>query len=102
MILSTNKWVVSGEIYSIRELEGEFAASVKIRGEAKRPNVYSSQILELLCLLTPKVYKDAKIKGLALYKTMKITGHLETWKRTVNNKIRQKVMFVADYLEKVE
>lgn len=102
MVLSTNKWIVSGEVYSIRELGGEFAASVKIRGEAKRPDVYSSQILEILCLLTPRVYDDAKKRGLELYKTMKISGHLETWKRFVNNKTRQKVMFVADYLEKVE
>lgn len=102
MILSTNKWIVTGEVYNIRELEGEFGASVKIRGEARRPNLYSSQILELLCLLTPKVYEDAKRRGLCLYKTMKITGHLETWKRTSANKIRQKIMFIADSFEEVE
>jgi hypothetical protein len=96
--LSFNEWTVSGTVFYIRELDGEFKASVKVRGEAQRPNLYSTQILEFGCLLPDNVYKDALKKGLALHKDVNFSGHLETWTRTINGKGKSKVMFVADYV----
>lgn len=102
MILSMNKWTVSGEIVGLKELDGEFGASVRIKGVAKRPELYSSQILEFLCLMTPKVYAAARKKGFTLYKRASVSGHLETWKRETESRMKQKVMFIADYVDKVE
>lgn len=94
--MSFNEWTVSGTVFYLKELDGEFRASIKIRGEAQRPNLYSSQILEFGCLLSDNVYKDALKKGLTLYKSASFSGHLETWAKTIHGKDKPKVMFVAD------
>lgn len=97
-----NEWTVSGEVYYLKELEGEFSASAKIRGTASRQDgVYSSQILELPFLMQRKVYDEAKKKGLKVYRTATFSGHLETWHKTKNGKPCDKVMFVADYILEV-
>lgn len=92
-----NEWNVEGRIFYLKELQGEFGASVKIEGEAKRTDgTYSTQLLEVACLLHPDVYKDAKEKGIKLNSRVVLSGHLETW----CGKKGKKVMFIADYIWK--
>jgi len=98
MILSMNEWTVSGEIFYIKELKGEFAISLKIRGEAKRQEIYTSQVLEFSCLIPRNMYEEAKKKNLKLYKNVSLSGHLETWKKTINGKDKNKIMFIVDYI----
>ena len=104
MIYSINEWTVSGRVFYLKEMQGEFSASLKIRGEAKRSDgVYSSQIMEVGCLLPPNVYEQAKKKGLKLNRQLCITGHLETWNHNSKGKpIEDKVMFIADAILEVE
>lgn len=40
MDFSINKWSVSGTVFYLKEMEGEFACSLKISGTAKRPGVF--------------------------------------------------------------
>lgn len=99
MRLSFNEWTVSGEVFYLKELNGEFATSVKIRGVAKRQGVFSSNIMEMLCLMQKSVYEQGKKKGLKLYCNATVSGHLETWTYGNNKK---KVMFIADDVIEVE
>lgn len=99
MRLSFNEWTVSGEVFYLKELSGEFACSIQIRGVAKRNGVFSSNIMEMKCLLQKSVYEIAKKKGLRLYCNATISGHLETWTYGNNKK---KVMFIADDVIEVE
>ena len=100
--LTFNEWTVSGEVFYLKELEGEFSASVKVRGVAKRAGVYSSQPLEFSCLMQENVYKQALRKGFAKYRNVTISGHLETWVKQGKNNEWQKVMFIADDILEVK
>lgn len=99
MKLSFNEWTVSGKVFYLKELKGEFAASVMIRGTAKREEVFSSNVMEMKCIMQEKVYEIGKKKGLRLYCNATLSGHLETWAYS-NNK--EKVMFIADDVIEVE
>lgn len=90
-----NEWRVSGKVFYVKELQGEFAASVKIRGIATRPDSYATNIMEVTCLMTKEVYEQAK---LAKYDTVTLSGHIETWERVSG----QKISFIADVIESVE
>lgn len=59
-----NEWKMSGEVFYLKEMEGEFAASLKIKGIAQRPGLYSKNKLEFPCLMTASVYSDAKRRGI--------------------------------------
>ena len=94
-----NSWEVTGTVFYLKELQGEFACSLKISGIAKRPNLYSSSKLELPCLMTSEVYEEAKRLGLKTRMHCKLSGHLESWcNRSSSN---PKVYFVADKIENV-
>ena len=54
-------------IHYLKELKGEFACSVRVKGKAKRDDLYTSQILDFGCLMQPQVYEEAKKKGVKLY-----------------------------------
>ena len=95
--ITYNQWKVSGDVFRINELQGEFSASVRIRGIAKRPDVFSSNILEFVCLLTPRVYDEAKRLGMERYRSVTMSGHLESWDRGKGSK----VYFIADKIENV-
>ena len=98
--LSDNKWEVSGEVFYLRELQGEFACSIKVVGVAQRPGVYSSSKLELPCLMTQNVYNEARRKGFGkLYQAVKLVGHLESWCNRSSSS--PKVYFIADNVEKI-
>ena len=43
--LTFNEWTVSGEVFYLKDLEGEFAASMQLRGVAKRDGVFSSSVM---------------------------------------------------------
>lgn len=73
-----NEWKVSGEIFYLKELEGEFGASVKMRSTAKRQGAYSSSILEFACLIPHEVFSGMNIK---MYDKVVFSGHLESWNR---------------------
>lgn len=97
-----NEWSVSGEIFYLKELEGEFAASVKLRGVAKRETGLSSQILEFPCLIEPRVYEDAKKRGFSLYKEATLSGHIESWAGESKRNGSMKIMFIADYVMDIQ
>lgn len=97
-MISMNEWTVSGEVIYLKDLEGEFAASVKVRGVAKREGVFSSQVLEFPCLMQSKLYEEAKKKGFGMYKKVTLSGHLESWQKNKNGRDLRRIMFVADYV----
>lgn len=93
-----NEWTVTGEVFYLRELDGEFAASLRIRGASRREGFESSQVLEVGCLMQAKAWQDAKVKGVDIYRKVTITGHLESWTRTYNNKEKRRIMLIADHV----
>lgn len=100
--LTFNEWTVSGEVFYLKDLEGEFAASMQLRGVAKRDGVFSSSVMELGCLMQKKVYETAKRKGLDMYSYVCLSGHLETWVKNSRSGPRKKMMFIVDYVIDVE
>lgn len=100
MNFNQNEWNMSGYVFYLKELEGEFACSLKISGVAKRPNVYSSNKLEFPCLMTPEVYDEAKRKGLRKRVNVSLSGHLESWCNSTSS--NPKVYFIADKIKEVE
>jgi len=100
-VFSMNEWSVSGEVIYLKELQGEFSASVKLRGSSTREGMCSSQILEFSCLMQSRIYEEAKKKGIALYKNATLSGHLESWQKTKNGKDTRKIMFIVDYILEV-
>ena len=101
MRIGFNEWKVSGEVFYLKELQGEFSASLRIRGIAKRPDVFSSNVLEFPCLMTERVYDEAKRKGMKQYMNVVLSGHLESWDKSKNQKRQMKVYFIADKVESV-
>lgn len=97
--LSFNDWTVTGVVSYIKELQGEFACSLRIKGQAQRDGCYSSQILDFPCLMQKKIYEDAKKKGMDYNKSITLSGHLESWQKGTS--INPKIMFVADYVLEV-
>ena len=93
-----NQWKISGEVFYLKELQGEFAASVRIRGVSKRPNEQASKILEVLCLMTPTVYDEAMRLGLRKYHDATLSGHVESW---VKNDGDMKTYFIVDKVESI-
>lgn len=87
-----NEWTFSGEIFYLKELSGEFSASLKLRGMAKRLDAMSSQITELPVLVGNTIYKALSEKGKKLYSQATLSGHIETW----FDEKKSKIMFVAD------
>ena len=97
--LEKNEWKVSGTVFYLKEMQGEFACSIRISGVAKRPDLFSSSKLELPCLMTPEVYDEAKRKGLKTRMSVTLSGHLESWcNRSSSN---PKVYFIADKIENI-
>lgn len=96
-----NEWTVTGNVFYLKELQGEFSASLKLRGTAQREGAFATQILEFPCLLQSKVYEDAKKKGLDMYKNITLSGHVESWQKNKNSKDSRRIMFVADYVLEV-
>ena len=94
-----NQWQVTGKIFYLKELQGEFACSLKINGVAKRPDLYSSSKLELSCLMTQAVYDDAKRRGMHLYQRARLSGHLESWCNSASS--HPKVYFIADKVDAI-
>ena len=96
-----NEWKVSGDVFYLKELKGEFACSLIINGIAKRPELFSSSKLELPCLMTPAVYEEAKRRGLGYKKhqTISLTGHLESWCNRSSS--HPKVYFIVDKIENI-
>ena len=95
-----NEWNVTGRIFYLKELKGEFAASVKIEGIAKREDgSFSSQILEVGCLLQRRVWTESQKLGIKVNSKVKLSGHLETWKTSSKS---GKVMFIADDILEVK
>ena len=96
-----NQWKISGEVFYLKELQGEFAASLKIRGESSRYGS-SSQILEFSCLMLKDAYDDAKRKGLRIYHRADLSGHVESWYTGHGERNKKlKVYFIADNVDKV-
>ena len=99
MKISFNEWKVSGEVFYLKELQGEFAASLKIRGVAQRPDVFSSNVLEFPCLMTERVYDEARRKGIKQYMNVTLSGHLESWDKSNGKNRTMKIYFIADNVE---
>ena len=94
-----NEWKVTGEVFYLKELQGEFACSLKISGIAKRPDVFSSSKLELPCLLTQAVYDEAKRLGMRIKHNATFSGHLESWCNRGSS--HPKIYFIADKVESI-
>ena len=94
-----NEWTVSGRVDYLKELKGEFACSVRVKGKAKRDDLYTSQILDFGCLMQPQVYEEAKKKGIKMNRNVTLSGHLESWQK--GSSYTPKIMFVADYVLEV-
>lgn len=98
---SMNEWSFSGEVFYLKELDKDYGASLKIRGTSPRgDSLNSAQIVEITCLLTKDCYKQAKEKGLALYRKVAVSGHIETFVKDADfNKVKN--MFIAEYILEV-
>ena len=83
----------------LKELKGEFACSLRVKGKAKREGLYQSQVLDFPCLMQKSVYDDAKTKGMRFNRTVTLSGHLESWQK--GSSYTPKIMFVADYVLEV-
>lgn len=94
-----NEWTVTGKIDYLKELSGEFACSLRIKGIAKREGLYSSHPLDFPCLMQESVYAEAKQKGMKFNKEITLSGHLESWQKSTSK--NPKIMFIADYVLKV-
>jgi len=92
-----NEWKVGGEIFYLKEMSGEFAASLKLRGTSKRPGGFSANIFEFACLMPQVVYDDAKRLGIRLYHEAVLSGHLESWDKGKG----LKTYFIVDKVESI-
>lgn len=97
--MAMNEWTVTGKVFYLKDLQGEFAASLKIKGVAKREQIFATNILEFPCLMQKEVYEDAKKKGMRMHKEVTLSGHLESWANGTSK--NPKIMFVADYVLEV-
>lgn len=98
---SMNEWSFSGEVFYLKELEKDYGASLKIRGTSPRgDSVSSSQIAEITCLMTKECYESAKKEGLALYKKVAVSGHIETFVKDADF-AKVKNMFIAEYVMQI-
>lgn len=91
-----NSWTFSGEIFYLKELEGEFAVSIKLRGQSKRMGSMSAQIAELSCIAQKDFFDRFKEAGLGMYKSATLSGHIEYWQSTIHGKPARKMMLIAD------
>ena len=96
-----NEWVFSGELVSIKTQGGEFGASIKIRGSSRRNESASSQICELTSLIPTDVNEQFIHRGVEVYDKISVKGHVETWRREYDNKVKIKQMFIVDNLLEV-
>ena len=87
-----NTWTFNGEIFYLKELEGEFAASLKLRGTYQRKNAISVQVAEVSCLMQKETYDRFKHSGYRTYDTITLSGHIESWV----TKNSTKLMLIAE------
>lgn len=100
--MSMNEWTYTGKVSYMRELNGEYSASVRMTGDVKRADgLYKSDELQIGCIMRSNVFEEAKRKGLKIGKTVTFSGHLEIWDKTIHGKPANKVMFIADYVLEV-
>ena len=92
-----NEWTFGGELFSKKLLDGEFGASLKVRGISQRTGSETTQICELTCLVPRE--EAEKFAELHVYDSVVLSGHIETWQK-VNNKgvVNYKQMFIVDLL----
>lgn len=91
-----NEWSFSGQIFYLKELEKDYGASLKIRGSTNED--YRSGICEISCLVKKDVWDEAKKKGVAMYKDIALSGHMETFFKPNRE---TKTMFIAEYVMEV-
>lgn len=93
-----NEWSFGGEIFYLKEVDGEFKYSVKIRGVGQRLNAVSTQPVEMSCLVPADIAKNSK-KTLKLYSNTTMAGHLESFTKFDNKgNVVSKTMFIVDYI----
>lgn len=102
MAKQINVWTFTGEIFYLKELEGEFSASLKLRGTAQRDGAFSMQIAEISCLLQSKIWTQLKEQQIKQYDTVTLSGHLESWNQNSHGKPVRKIMLIADSLVDVQ
>ncbi len=102
MVMSMNEWTYTGKVSYMREITGEYCASVKMTGDVKRSDgLYKSDELQIGCVMKADVYEEAKRKGMRIGKSVTFSGHLEIWDKTIHGKPANKLMLVADYVLEV-
>lgn len=91
-----NKWMFSGELIRLKEFQGEFSYSLKIRGIARRLNSCSTQVAEMVCLVPSALRSDIVFYDVKLYSPVSVSGHIETWEKENS----RKTMFVVDKINR--
>ena len=92
-----NEWTFSGEIVNLKELDGEFSASVKLRGFSRRVGASSAQVAEIVCLAEKDLYAEMQRTNVKVYDKITLSGHLEQWLANSKGKPVNKTMLIADY-----
>lgn len=93
-----NEWTISGEVFYLRGLDGEFSASIRLRGISRREGFDSTQVLEVGCLMCRKAWEEACVKGVELYRRVTLSGHIESWTKAYEHKEERKIMLIADHV----
>lgn len=93
-----NEWTFSGEIVNLKELDGEFAASVKLRGLSQRVGAASAQVAEIVCLAEKDLFAELKRTNVKVYDKITLSGHLEQWLLNSKGKPVNKTMLIADFV----
>lgn len=97
-----NEWTFSGKVFFLKELEKDFAATVKLRGYWLPENA-PAQVVEIPCLMRKPIWEAAKKKGLAQWSIATLSGHIETTVRVKpNGNAVEKCLHVVDWVLDVQ
>ncbi len=88
-----NGWSFSGEIFYIKELEGEFSVSLKLTGLSKRANAMSSHIVEVSCVGGKELYEEMRRQEIGMYSSATVSGYIEMWP---SRRDRHRLIFIAE------
>lgn len=92
-----NYWEFSGEVIKIRESDSEdIGATLLLKGAATRPNSESTQIVEFIISVPPKLWERLCNEGIRPYSVLEAKGHFETSVRASDINIRTSTRYFVD------
>lgn len=89
----------SGEIFYLKELEGEFSVSLKLTGFSKRANAMSSHIVEVSCVGGKELYEEMRRQQIGMYCNATVSGYIEMWP---SKRDRHRLIFIAESIAREE